>query len=53
MNTPLTGLGGEMASISQTGGNPDRSFVRKAMKAPMLEAEHELNLARRWRDHED
>ncbi|MFN3213125.1 MAG: RNA polymerase factor sigma-32 [Henriciella sp.] len=42
-----------MASISQNGGNPDRSFVRKAMKAPMLEAEHELNLARRWRDHED
>jgi RNA polymerase sigma-32 factor len=37
----------------QNGGNPDRSFVRKAMKAPMLEAEHELNLARRWRDHED
>jgi len=34
-------------------GNPDRSFVRKAMKAPMLEAEHELNLARRWRDRED
>ena len=34
-------------------GNADRRFVRKAMKAPMLEAEHELNLARRWRDHED
>lgn len=39
--------------ISQTSGNPDRSFVRKAMKAPMLEAEHELNLARRWRDNDD
>nr|WP_070960962.1 RNA polymerase factor sigma-32 [Hyphomonas sp. Mor2] len=34
-------------------GNADRRFVRKAMKAPMLEAEHELNLARRWRDEED
>lgn len=42
-----------MTTTSQAGGNPDRSFVRKAMKAPMLEAEHELNLARRWRDHDD
>ncbi len=42
-----------MTNTVQTSGNPDRSFVRKAMKAPMLEAEHELNLARRWRDHED
>ena len=42
-----------MTTTSQSAGNPDRSFVRKAMKAPMLEAEHELNLARRWRDNED
>ena len=42
-----------MTTTSQTAGNPDRSFVRKAMKAPMLEAEHELDLARRWRDHDD
>lgn len=42
-----------MTGTRQIGGNPDRSFVRKAMKAPMLEAEHELNLARRWRDHDD
>lgn len=34
-------------------GNADRRFVRKAMKAPMLEAEHELNLARRWREQDD
>lgn len=34
-------------------GNADRRFVRKAMKAPMLEAEHELDLARRWRDQDD
>ncbi|MEM9572606.1 MAG: RNA polymerase factor sigma-32 [Pseudomonadota bacterium] len=42
-----------MSVTSQSSGNPDRSFVRKAMKAPMLEAEHELNLARRWRDNDD
>ena len=42
-----------MAQAGQNGGNPDRSFVRKAMKAPMLEAEHELNLARRWREQDD
>src|SRR6056297_1740166 len=53
MNTPLKGTGDEMAQAGQNGGNPDRSFVRKAMKAPMLEAEHELNLARRWREQDD
>ena len=42
-----------MTTTSLSSGNPDRSFVRKAMKAPMLEAEHELNLARRWREHDD
>ncbi len=42
-----------MTATNHSAGNPDRSFVRKAMKAPMLEAEHELNLARRWRDEED
>lgn len=31
----------------------DRSFVKNAMNQPMLEAEHELNLARRWRDEQD
>ncbi len=40
-------------ALAQQGGNADRQFVRKAMKAPMLEAEHELNLARRWRDNDD
>lgn len=34
-------------------GNADRKYVRRAMKAPMLEAEHELNLARRWREQSD
>lgn len=42
-----------MTATNHSAGNPDRNFVRKAMKAPMLEAEHELNLARRWRDQED
>ncbi|MEM1148667.1 MAG: RNA polymerase factor sigma-32 [Pseudomonadota bacterium] len=42
-----------MTNAGQSSGNPDRSFVRKAMKAPMLEAEHELDLARRWRDKGD
>ena len=40
-------------STVQNAGNPDRSFVRKAMKAPMLEAAHELDLARRWREKDD
>ncbi|MEM9937288.1 MAG: RNA polymerase factor sigma-32 [Pseudomonadota bacterium] len=38
---------------SQQAGPADRRFVRKAMKAPMLEADHEIHLATRWRDHED
>lgn len=42
-----------MVSTVQNAGNPDRSFVRKAMKAPMLEAAHELDLARRWREQDD
>ncbi len=41
-----------MGTAAQS-GNADRRFVRKAMKAPMLEAEHELNLARRWREQDD
>jgi len=31
----------------------DREFIRRAMKAPMLESEHELDLARRWREKDD
>jgi len=31
----------------------DRIFVRKVMAVPLLEAEHERDLARRWRDHND
>ena len=33
--------------------DPNRGFVTKAMQAPMLEADLEKQLARRWREHED
>ncbi len=33
--------------------NHDRSFSRKAMKAELLDAETELDLAYAWRDHRD
>ena len=29
------------------------AYIKTSMKAPMLEKEHELNLARRWRDDKD
>jgi RNA polymerase sigma-32 factor len=31
----------------------NRRFVKEAMKAPLLEQQHELDLARRWRDAHD
>jgi len=37
----------------QSSDDPNRGFVTKAMKAPMLEAEFEKQLATRWRDDED
>lgn len=40
-------------ATAQPTGPEHRRYVRKAMKAPMLEAEHELNLARRWREQDD
>lgn len=40
-------------ATAQPSGPADRRYVRQAMKAPMLEAEHELNLARRWRENND
>ena len=30
-----------------------RKFIKKAMKLPMLEPEHEQKLARLWRDKRD
>ena len=37
----------------QSSDDPNRGFVRKAMKAPMLEADHEKALASRWRENAD
>ena len=31
----------------------NRRYLRSAMQGPMLGAEHELELALRWRDHQD
>ncbi|MFT5776257.1 RNA polymerase factor sigma-32 [Hyphomonas sp.] len=42
-----------MASAYDSNGPADRRFVKMAMKAPMLEQAHELDLARRWREQED
>lgn len=40
-------------AVAERTGSADRKFVRKAMTAPMLEAEHERSLALRWREHND
>lgn len=40
-------------ATAQPTGPEHRRYVRKAMKAPMLEADHELDLARRWRENDD
>ena len=37
----------------QSSDDPNRGFITKAMKAPMLEADHEKALANRWRENED
>ncbi|MEM7768625.1 MAG: RNA polymerase factor sigma-32 [Pseudomonadota bacterium] len=42
-----------MASSAYGNGSADRRFVKKAMKAPLLEQQHELDLARRWREQGD
>ncbi|MEL6286180.1 MAG: RNA polymerase factor sigma-32 [Pseudomonadota bacterium] len=42
-----------MTSNAYGNGTADRRFVKKAMKAPLLEQEHELDLARRWRETGD
>jgi len=41
-----------MAAPTNT-GPADRRFMKKAMKAPMLEQAHELDLATRWRENAD
>ena len=42
-----------MSNAPSTSPGSDRSYVKKAMQAPLLEQQHELNLARRWREDED
>jgi len=42
-----------MAAANYGNTQADRRFVKKAMKAPLLEQGHELDLARRWRDQND
>ena len=43
-----------MAHIDDTHTqSANRRYIQKAMNQPMLEKEHELNLARKWRDERD
>ena len=42
-----------MASTELSGNGADRRFVKTAMAAPLLERDHELSLATRWREHGD
>ncbi len=47
-------MGNKMAHIDDFGTQKaNLEYIRNAMNAPMLEREHELNLARRWRDKGD
>jgi RNA polymerase sigma-32 factor len=42
-----------MASYDVTSTGADRRFLKRAMSAPLLERERELDLARRWREKGD
>lgn len=42
-----------MAATDTTATGADRRFVKRAMSAPLLERERELDLARRWREEQD
>lgn len=42
-----------MAATETTNNGGDRRFVKTAMAAPMLERDHELALATRWRENND
>lgn len=47
-------MGNKMAHIDDFGTQKaNLEYIRNAMNAPMLEREHELNLARLWRDKQD
>lgn len=42
-----------MAVADASAQSADRRFVKKAMTAPLLDRDHELDLAGRWRDNHD
>ena len=42
-----------MSDLSDPIRTSDNRFIRKAMKRPLLEKDHELELARKWRDKKD
>lgn len=42
-----------MSNAYVVSNQADRAFVRSAMKAPLLDPQHEANLARRWREQDD
>jgi RNA polymerase sigma-32 factor len=42
-----------MAATDTTATGADRRFVKRAMSAPLLDRDRELNLARRWREEQD
>ncbi len=48
--TPLTTASPSAAPVYRDG---DRAFVRRAMRLPLLSAEEEIQLALRWREHQD
>jgi RNA polymerase sigma-32 factor len=42
-----------MATPDSTSTGADRRFVKRAMSAPLLDRQHELDLATRWREEQD
>src|SRR5262245_48772100 len=43
----------QMAAAQMTATGADRRFVKRAMSAPLLDRDRELDLARRWREEQD
>jgi RNA polymerase sigma-32 factor len=46
-------MGLSMAAPDSSSTGADRKFVKRAMTAPLLDRDHELNLATRWRQEGD
>ena len=42
-----------MANRADTAVGAERKFMKSAMTTPLLEQDHEKDLARRWREHDD